>query len=95
MSNLVPDRLKADEGKVATARHGESINLLGQRHDRLENRDEAATSAMGSNASDSESEVEISAGQKMLSAVSGSLLTSLLGRVPSLTLPVTTPNPLY
>ncbi|SLM39960.1 mitochondrial carrier [Lasallia pustulata] len=78
MSNLVPDRLKADEGKVATARHGESINLLGQKHDRLENRDEAATSAMGSNASDAESEVEISAGQKMLSAVSGSLLTSLL-----------------
>lgn len=79
MSNFASDRLRADEGQVATAEHGESTDPLAQRRKRVEGGNGGEVSAMGSGASDSKPEVEISAGQKMLSAVSGSLLTSLLG----------------
>lgn len=79
MSSFASDRLRADEGQVTTAEHGESTDLIGQRHERVEGGNGGEASAMGSAANDSEPEVEISAGQKMLSAVSGSLLTSLLG----------------
>ena len=95
MSSFGSDRLRADEGQVATARQGESTNLLGQRHDRFEGENEGDDSTMGSTASDSEPEVEISAGQKMLSAVSGSLLTSLLGREPCLSLATAMPTPFH
>lgn len=82
MSSFASDRLRADEGQVTTAEHGASTDLLGQRHERVEGGNGGEVSAMGSGARDSEPEVEISAGQKMLSAVSGSLLTSLLGAYP-------------
>lgn len=92
MSSFVSEP-RADQGQVATAGHGESTDLLGQRHNRLGEGNGEEASTMGSAAGDSEPEVEISAGQKMLSAVSGSLLTSLLGRVPRLPLAIAMRNP--
>lgn len=47
--------------------------LRGQRHDRI-------PGDLGGDDPDMEDEVEITGTQKMLSAVSGSLLTSVLGR---------------
>ena len=88
MSNFVSDTARADEGQVATAKHGESTNLLGQRHDRVGGGDESDGSTMASSANEPEAEVAISTGQKMLSAVSGSLLTSLLGNTPHLSLAI-------
>ena len=88
MSNLVSDTARADEGQVATARHGENTNLPGQSHDRVGGGDESDGSKMACPANEPEAEVAISAGQKMLSAVSGSLLTSLLGNTPHLSLAI-------
>ena len=83
MSNLNSETLGAD-GKLLAARgYGEDRHTWGQRHDRIS--DSFDTEAIAPITLDrtgdlaSEPDVEISASQKMLSAVSGSLLTSLLG----------------
>ena len=77
MSGFASEPIRTDErAEFAAVRNGASVEPLGQRHDRDD-----------SNRGDSdiikkrtlEGEIDISASQKMLSAVSGSLLTSLLG----------------
>jgi hypothetical protein len=71
------------EDSLATARDGDNSYSLGQRNDRIPVESGARSSSvvlgsMSDSRHDEEPE-DISAGQKMLSAVSGSLLTSLLG----------------
>lgn len=62
----------------------DSVLPQGQRHDRIGNGTSKATIAMmsGSRGEEELDAVDISAGQRMLSAVTGSLLTSLLGKTP-------------
>ena len=78
MSDLI-----SDEQELATSdtRDGTPQIPQGQRHNRMPISSSSNISAMMDAATEKELEVDISAGQKMLSAVSGSLLTSLLGRV--------------
>ena len=78
MSGFISEPVRIDEHQVATSSYG-SPDHPGQGHDRL-------FKGMGTSNSITMSEhdepvvgTDISAGQKMLSAMSGSLLTSLLG----------------
>lgn len=75
--------LLSDEQQLATSHTGDGIHHLsqGQRHNRMPVSSGSINSALMDATAEKEMEVDISAGQKMLSAVSGSLLTSLLGRV--------------
>lgn len=57
------------------------VEVQGQRHDRLQ---DGAVHVPGDFVEEDIPEPEISIGQKMLSAVSGSILTSLLGMTRSL-----------
>ena len=89
MSGFVTEPLRSDEAELAFVKDGEVAYIRGQRHDRIPNG--AAGGGSSSNEMDDiepnlepELEIEISASQKMLSAVSGSLLTSLLGESPDL-----------
>ena len=70
-----------DEHKLASVRDGEQSLLQGQRHDRIPSGSGGGHPVTMGRMGDIEPEIEteISASQKMLSAVSGSLLTSLLG----------------
>lgn len=83
MSGLLSEPLRADEQQFATLNNGENgrQSLRGQRHTRISDSLKSGDTITMNKPTDSEAEVDISAGQKMLSAVSGSLLTSLLGRV--------------
>lgn len=79
MSGFVSEPARSDEALTTTS-HGEKRYTRGQRHDRLPG-DSSRTATMTMNDADElPPETDISAGQKMLSAVSGSLLTSLLGK---------------
>jgi len=71
----------SDESVPATAKHGDNTYPWGQRHDRTLNESDIGSIAVTRDAMEDPKETEISAPQKMLSAVSGSLLTSLLGKV--------------
>lgn len=71
----------SDEEGLATAKHGDNSYPWGQRHDRTLKESETGSIAVTRDAMGDPQETEISASQKMLSAVSGSLLTSLLGKV--------------
>ena len=78
MSGFASEPVRTDEHQVATSRHGDSGKLRDRQSSSAE-ADEAVTMDEASELEIEELETEISAGQKMLSAVSGSLLTSLLG----------------
>lgn len=71
----------SDEQVLAAAKHGDNSYQWGQRHDRTLKESETGSIAVTRDAMGDLKETEISASQKMLSAVSGSLLTSLLGKV--------------
>ena len=68
---------------IATGRVrlGKGEDIQGQRHDRIPDQGGHHQVSMASQSGGGmgDVEVDISAGQKMLSAISGSLLTSLLG----------------
>lgn len=73
----------AESDHLATQFEGESHRS--QRHDRIHGDDlipgVSSTIAMSGDMGDQDdAEIDITAGQKMMSAMSGSLLTSLLGR---------------
>ncbi len=77
MSAIASQPTRSGGEELATARNGDKTLLGGQRHDRALGADRAGMPMTTITSNDGE--VDISAGQKMLSAVSGSLLTSLLG----------------
>lgn len=82
MSGFVSEPLRSSKHHTATPKHGDSEQIQGQRHQRLPNTAGSDNSVTMDEANEPEiddSAMDISAGQKMLSAVSGSLLTSLLG----------------
>ena len=70
-----------EEEVLAAAKHGDNNYSRGQRHDRILNESDMRGIAVTRDIMADSVEVEISAPQKMLSAVSGSLLTSLLGKL--------------
>jgi solute carrier family 25 protein 39/40 len=79
MSGFVAEPVRSEDKKLATAREDQPLISHDQGHDRLlRNAGKGTPPPMADDGS--LPEVDISAGQKMLSAVSGSLLTSLLGK---------------
>ena len=83
MSNSIAEPQRIDEQQLHNPRHGASENQQDQEHHTSSATIATDTAIM---AEANEPEVrnggnDISAGQKMLSAVSGSLLTSLLGTI--------------
>jgi solute carrier family 25 protein 39/40 len=80
MSALTANRGRAD-GQIATAFENNALAASeGQRHDRFA--DDLALYGPPTDSApgrDHNGDIDISAGQKMLSAMSGSLLTSLIG----------------
>ena len=81
MSGVVSEPSRSDEQKLATSRDGDT-EYRGQRQYRIQDTS-AEVNPVTMNESKEQGaenvETDISAVQKMLSAVSGSLLTSLLG----------------
>ena len=81
MSGVASEPSRSDKQKLATSRDGDT-EFRGQRHYRIQDTfaEPKPVTMDESNEPELESvETDISAVQKMLSAVSGSLLTSLLG----------------
>lgn len=79
MLNLWSQQPQFRRESVTPLQDGVAQGSEAQAHNRYpESREQIGTTAMGVS-DEMKAEVEISAGQKMLSAVSGSLLTSLLG----------------
>ena len=76
MSGFVSEPTRSDEEQSAATWSEDKDGSPGQRHDRMPV-DRGSSISMTHD--EMKPETEISAGQKMLSAVSGSLLTSLLG----------------
>ena len=82
MSGFITEPLRSDERTaLSTLGHGGLENTEGQRHDRISSGILGVTAVTRGDKDGTETEVDISAAQKMLSAVSGSLLTSLLGKL--------------
>ena len=81
MSGFISEPVRTDQHQDATSSHGnpEYISHSRQTHDRSYKGARTANTVIMNGPREPEVEVDISAGQKMLSAVSGSLLTSLLG----------------
>ena len=79
MSGFVPEPARSDEKELATRRHGGTGFTQGQRHDRLKTATNSIDIMADVDDSSHDAVADISASQKMLSAVSGSLFTSLLG----------------
>lgn len=79
MSGFISEPIRTDEHQVATSSHGNSEQSLGHRHNISSKGAGSSNSVTMNDPDDLEVDIDISAGQKMLSAVSGSLLTSLLG----------------
>ncbi|KAI9869759.1 MAG: hypothetical protein M1830_005121, partial [Pleopsidium flavum] len=71
MSAIASQPTRSDEEGLATARNGDGTLLGGQRHDRVLGNDGAGMFMKQMPSDDGDAEVDISAGQKMLSAVSG------------------------
>ena len=69
------------EKEFATTMEEESTFTQGQRHDRIPDPRNGGASKATVDPNNFPPEIDISAGQKMLSAVSGSLLTSFLGMI--------------
>ena len=80
MSGFISEPVPTDEHQIATSSHGDPEYFSGQRHDRSSRGPGTSNLVTMNEPDESEVEMDISVGQKMLSAVSGSLLTSLLGR---------------
>ena len=79
MSGFISEPPRSDEERLSgESGHGNESYTQGQRHDRISDMSKTSTAAV--TAQGDASSMDISAAQKMLSAVSGSLLTSLLGR---------------
>ncbi|KAI9810340.1 MAG: hypothetical protein M1827_006307 [Pycnora praestabilis] len=78
MSAFAPQPTHSDGEKLATGGLLDQIALGGQKHDRIENQSSEGFGSGPGAGGNGEPAVDISAGQKMLSAVSGSLLTSIL-----------------
>ena len=81
MSGFVSEPSRSDDQKLATSRDGDT-EYRGQRHNRIQGTAGEPNSVTMDESNEPEVEdveTDISAVQKMLSAVSGSLLTSLLG----------------
>lgn len=81
MSGVVSEPSRSDEQKLATSRDGDT-EYRGQRHYRIQDTSAGHNPVTMDESNEPEVEnveTDISAVQKMLSAVSGSLLTSLLG----------------
>ena len=79
MSGFISEPVRTDEHQVATSSHGNPEHFSAQGHDRSSKGPGTSNSVTMNEQDEPEAEMDISAGQKMLSAVSGSLLTSLLG----------------
>ena len=79
MSGFISEPTRADEDQVATSSHGNPEYPLQHRHDISSKQTGPSNSVAMDSSKAPEASLDISAGQKMLSAVSGSLLTSLLG----------------
>lgn len=77
MSGFIPEPVRTDEQQLATSRHGDSEERPKENYNTLSGNFVTMDEANEPEIQDVET--DISAGQKMLSAVSGSLLTSLLG----------------
>ena len=79
MSGFIAEPIRSDDKELALRRSAGDLHIQGQGHDRTLGdiiQEQHPTSRHGSNRDE---EIEITASQKMLSAVSGSLFTSLLG----------------
>lgn len=79
MSGFISEPIRSDGKELALRQNVGDLHIQGQGHDRiLEDtiQEQHPTSRHGSNRDE---EIDITASQKMLSAVSGSLFTSLLG----------------
>ena len=79
MTALLSELLKADDHKLATAKNGGDAEPATPHHNRSSHMAGRLGTVMAGGDDDSMPEADISAWQKMLSATSGSLLTSLLG----------------
>lgn len=81
MSGVVSEPSRSDQQTLATSRDGDT-EYRGQRHYRIQDisaEQKPATMDESNEPDPGDAVTDISAVQKMLSAVSGSLLTSLLG----------------
>ena len=81
MSAFVSEPTRFDEDELATAGNGETLVFVAQKHRSSLGGSGESYTMTSRGGDEGASEVEISAVQKMLSAVSGSLLTSLLGMI--------------
>ena len=79
MSGFISEPARTDKAQIATSSHGNSEHSPGYGHNISSEGVGSSNSVIMNDSDDREVEMDISAGQKMLSAVSGSLLTSLLG----------------
>lgn len=79
MSIFFSTSSQSDRGNVATLSYGDTTDLQGQSKTRSPDSVGSSSTITMGDIEDTTPDIEISAGQKMLSAVSGSLLTSLLG----------------
>jgi hypothetical protein len=71
---------KRGDGGIATAFENGSLDTTeGQRHDRISDDGPTVRPDRFAPGRDHNGDIDITAGQKMLSAMSGSLLTSLIG----------------
>lgn len=79
MSGFISEPARTDQHLGATSSHGNPNRSLSHIH-HISSKGAGSSDPVTMNDTDEpEVEMDISAGQKMLSAVSGSLLTSLLG----------------
>ena len=82
MRGFLSEPLRSDEEELATSRNGDSEQFQRRQYNRISKTAGAGNAVTMEENNEPEIEdaaVDISAGQKMLSAVSGSLFTSLLG----------------
>jgi len=81
MSGFISESSQTGEEQLATSRHGDSEQSPEEQYHTLSGTKSHSSMTMEENNEPEieDAEIDISAGQKMLSAVSGSLLTSLLG----------------
>ena len=96
MTGLITELLRSDEQHLATSRHGDTEQPLPKQYPTFSDTSSHSSVTMEENNEPEveDAEMEISAAQKMLSAVSGSLLTSLLGTsVPTLNIQQCTYTP--
>ena len=81
MSGFISEPTRSDEKELALRQNAGKSHIQGQEHDRIPGGTGQEQSPVGKHGGDRDEDIEITASQKMLSAVSGSLLTSLLGMI--------------